>query len=498
MKIFNLLNVLNLDKQQLIIIAGLAAVFVVLVIVIVAVSVSRKKRKSKSLTQLKDKETDNQIKQDTVQLKQDEVTQNVTEQQVEQQLEQHAEQQPATDGVAEVNLDEAATDETIADESAVDIETVDESATDDAVVEQTLLPDEVAFVDEADDETDDDDDEISQDELDELASADDENADDVEEEVTVQLADDGGGSGDIVFRRVIYNRSFLARITQASDEVKDRYSNLKNYLLSFNKVKSSISWKHESFRLGRSTFALFVMRGKKLCLRFATDPKRFDDTKYKVIDLSIRSPKSKQPCLYRITSDRKVKFAKEIIDMLTGELACEKLADSAYENYVMPYRNTDELIDADLIRVKIIEGVENAEVKVDDVEELKEIVRQTEALPKRDFKILEKVEVNEVDVMSDEQAKEIIEYKVVKRKKSKGSKGIINIDVLSKKFQAGSLINLDILRERRIIPNNVNCLKVLANGILDKPLIVEADDFSMQAVKMIALTGGRVIRTNNQ
>ena len=89
MKIFNLLNVLNLDKQQLIIIAGLAAVFVVLVIVIVAVSVSRKKRKSKSLTQLKDKETDNQIKQDTVQLKQDEVTQNV--------IEQHAEQQPATD-----------------------------------------------------------------------------------------------------------------------------------------------------------------------------------------------------------------------------------------------------------------------------------------------------------------------------------------------------------------------------------------------------------------
>ena len=33
-------------------------------------------------------------------------------------------------------------------------------------------------------------------------------------------------------------------------------------------------------------------------------------------------------------------------------------------------------------------------------------------------------------------------------------------------------------------------LKVLARGMLSKPLRVEADDFSMDALKMILVTGG--------
>ncbi len=41
-------------------------------------------------------------------------------------------------------------------------------------------------------------------------------------------------------------------------------------------------------------------------------------------------------------------------------------------------------------------------------------------------------------------------------------------------------------------------MKVLAKGSLNKPLIVEADDFSLEAVKMIALTGGRVIHRNSK
>ena len=41
----------------------------------------------------------------------------------------------------------------------------------------------------------------------------------------------------------------------------------------------------------------------------------------------------------------------------------------------------------------------------------------------------------------------------------------------------------------------VTYVKVLARGTLDKALIVEADDFSPAAIKMIVLTGGEVIRT---
>ena len=37
-------------------------------------------------------------------------------------------------------------------------------------------------------------------------------------------------------------------------------------------------------------------------------------------------------------------------------------------------------------------------------------------------------------------------------------------------------------------------MKILGRGSLDKALIVEAADFSLSAVKMIVLTGGKVIR----
>lgn len=343
-----------------------------------------------------------------------------------------------------------------------------------------------------------DEEEITQDDPEDLVAVEDENAQDVEEEIAVRLADGNSGSGDVVYRTIRYNRSFLARVTQASDEVKERYSALKNHILSYANVKPTLSWKRERFSIFRNTFACFVMRGKKICLCFATDPKRFNDTKYKVIDLSERSPKSKLPCKYRIISDRRVKYAKEIIDMLLGELSVEKLTEHYEQNYTMPYRETDALIEDGLIKVKIIEGVENTATNVDNIQLIKDIVKQTEQLPKRDFKILKQVEATEVNVMSDAEAAKLIEYKVVKRKKSKGAKGIINIDVLSKKFPAGARITIDVLHEMRVIPNNVNSIKVLAKGILDKPLIIEADDFSLQAVKMIALTGGRVIRTGDQ
>ena len=76
----------------------------------------------------------------------------------------------------------------------------------------------------------------------------------------------------------------------------------------------------------------------------------------------------------------------------------------------------------------------------------------------------------------------------------KRKKGIVNIDSLSKNYRAGELVTVDNLREKGLIARDVTFIKVLAKGTINKPLNVEADDFSLEAVKMIALTGGRVIR----
>ena len=73
-------------------------------------------------------------------------------------------------------------------------------------------------------------------------------------------------------------------------------------------------------------------------------------------------------------------------------------------------------------------------------------------------------------------------------------KRIVNVDTLSAHFAAGERIDVNILKARGLIPADTAYIKVLAGGVIDKPLTVLANDFSLAAVKMIALTGGEARR----
>lgn len=78
--------------------------------------------------------------------------------------------------------------------------------------------------------------------------------------------------------------------------------------------------------------------------------------------------------------------------------------------------------------------------------------------------------------------------KILKQEKVK--KDIINIDTLSDSFNNGDEVTLEALIEKGLVSPKVGYIKVLARGELNKKLTVIADDFSIQAVKMIVLTGG--------
>ena len=72
-------------------------------------------------------------------------------------------------------------------------------------------------------------------------------------------------------------------------------------------------------------------------------------------------------------------------------------------------------------------------------------------------------------------------------------KTFINVDTLSESFARGECVSIAALRERGLIPASACYIKVLARGVIDKPLTVRAQSFSAAAVKMITLTGGRAI-----
>lgn len=150
-------------------------------------------------------------------------------------------------------------------------------------------------------------------------------------------------------RMFLYNKSFTAKCIQLDDVAKEWYSMLKNELLAYKKVRDRMSWKRESFRLGRKCVARFAIRGKRLCLLLNADPARYAGTKFLVEDLSYVKSSADTPCLYRIKTERRAQYAKELIAEVMAAAGAGKTA-RAEESYVLPYEETEELIARGLIK----------------------------------------------------------------------------------------------------------------------------------------------------
>ena len=97
-------------------------------------------------------------------------------------------------------------------------------------------------------------------------------------------------------------------------------------------------------------------------------------------------------------------------------------------------------------------------------------------------------------LISDSLAKELVKREDVKIETSGTKKRIINVDTLSESFASGDSVDVNKLKEMSLVPYDTAYIKVLARGMIDKPLKVYANDFSLSAVKMIALTGGEAVR----
>ena len=67
----------------------------------------------------------------------------------------------------------------------------------------------------------------------------------------------------------------------------------------------------------------------------------------------------------------------------------------------------------------------------------------------------------------------------------------INVSDLNK-FEDGTIVSPELLREMGIIKNELSGIKVLGNGSLDKKLTVRAHKFSNQAKEKIEAKGGKI------
>ena len=67
---------------------------------------------------------------------------------------------------------------------------------------------------------------------------------------------------------------------------------------------------------------------------------------------------------------------------------------------------------------------------------------------------------------------------------------VVNLDTLELRFDAGTVVTPDLLREHGIVPRGTSPVKVLARGEIGKALTVRAHKFSGKAAEKIAAAGG--------
>lgn len=270
-----------------------------------------------------------------------------------------------------------------------------------------------------------------------------------------------------------YNRSFTAKLIQTDEAVKGYHAQLERELCSYA-VSRRVSWKCETFRFHRRLLVKMAIRRKTLCLYFALSPEDYAGSKYKVEPSGGAKSLAETPCRYRIVNPRRCKYAADLIAEVMARYGAPRRKKEVPLGEIPPFESTEKLIARGLIRE----------------------VGSPAPAPKEQPKIvpMQEVRAAEVDeVLADETAAALVEQAA--RYADKTKQGIINIDTIATYFKSGETVTLAEIKKRIPGYNKVTYIKVLARGTLAEPLTVEADEFSIEAVKMIVLTGGKVLRT---
>ena len=148
-----------------------------------------------------------------------------------------------------------------------------------------------------------------------------------------------------------YDYSFESKLMMASEETKEFYRTIAAYVRSHG-VKISRSWKRERIYFGKKHYATLVFKGTRLAVAFALDPKEYEETKYKAQDVSGIKKFAATPMLMKLTSQRRLKYAKELLAKMFAESGIEDKKLEVRINKI-PTKSKRALIRANLIKVHI-------------------------------------------------------------------------------------------------------------------------------------------------
>lgn len=263
---------------------------------------------------------------------------------------------------------------------------------------------------------------------------------------------------------VIRRTKFINKMKFTSDKTKEYYSQIKNLLLSYG-TKNKVARRNEAFRKS-GLVAKISISGKSLRLHLPLDPndeERFPTSKYHQISLANKKQYSEVPFTLKIKSDRALKRALELIELVCLEKPLKKKKK---------YEETDFTKDLQVDGEAIFEKLGLLDEMTDNVN--KEYIDNFEA-----------------NHMDDIDAIVQLLPKINKVEPNEGETQNIYIDTVLDKIE-GDVINLDSLKKANLISLSTNniCVKIHEN--LNKPITVECDEITSDAVVAVLAVNGKI------
>ena len=129
--------------------------------------------------------------------------------------------------------------------------------------------------------------------------------------------------------------SFTNKLLSLSKEVKDYYNYIYNEFISYKNISDRLSFKGISFRKGRKLLAKITVRGKTLTLYLSLNASEFNKNVYFQKDVSAVKAYSEVPFMVKVKSQRGLKNALTLINILMKNNDIEKNLNSEKVNSLL-------------------------------------------------------------------------------------------------------------------------------------------------------------------
>lgn len=150
--------------------------------------------------------------------------------------------------------------------------------------------------------------------------------------------------------RVSYDYSFQAKLHLSNEFTREFYQEISSFVQSYG-LKVNRSWNKERIQIGKKTYAILSFKGLKLVASFALNPADYQDTKYKLVDVSETKKFAQVPAQMKVTSARKANWVKELLGIMLEQDGVENM-NLNVEVQKIRAKTKKKLIKEKLIKIK--------------------------------------------------------------------------------------------------------------------------------------------------